>query len=496
MSEIRQLNTGVGNFTLEDTDARSQISLINSKVIELSNKISEMDIDLDSYAKTSEIPTKVSQLNNDSNYLSSIPEEYVTDIELEAKGYLTEHQDLSNYATKDDINDKMSLPKNEEGDVDFGEEGKVLTSNGDGTFSWKKSSGGATILLGDVAGAEAKSSGAMTISIKWTDPNDAIIEGNIFATWAGTLVIRKKDSVPTSKDDGVIVLDSKVKNQYSSEYYTETFEEEGTYYYRFFPYSTDGNYTEGSSVNAKATHKPPLVSFSTGTDDEITDIINAYYNGILSLDEIKEVWTVGDTRTTSLSAMSATDVSESHSAQSVELVIIDFNHDDLVNPINGISKALLTLNLKNCLNTMGYMNGSNTNSGGWNGCARRTWCNNVFRNALPSYLKNLNKQTKKLSGTGGGSSSGTQTTNDYAFLLAEIEIFGKTTYSVSGEGSQYAYYKTSSNRIKNVGSSSEDWWERSPYSGDSYIFCLVYSGGNADDSYASNARGLAPCFCI
>ena len=58
---------------------------------------------LDGYAKTSEIPTKVSELENDSNYLSSIPEEYVTDTELEAKGYLTEHQDLSAYATKDEI---------------------------------------------------------------------------------------------------------------------------------------------------------------------------------------------------------------------------------------------------------------------------------------------------------------------------------------------------------------------------------------------------------
>ena len=49
------------------------------------------------------VPSKVSQLENDSNYLSSIPEEYVTDTELNAKGYLTSHQDLSAYALKTDI---------------------------------------------------------------------------------------------------------------------------------------------------------------------------------------------------------------------------------------------------------------------------------------------------------------------------------------------------------------------------------------------------------
>ena len=58
---------------------------------------------LDGYAKTTEIPSKVSQLENDSNYLSSIPEEYVTETELNAKGYLTEHQDLSAYALKTEI---------------------------------------------------------------------------------------------------------------------------------------------------------------------------------------------------------------------------------------------------------------------------------------------------------------------------------------------------------------------------------------------------------
>ena len=55
------------------------------------------------------VPSKVSQLENDSNYLSSIPKEYVTDTELNAKGYLTEHQDLSAYALKTEIPTVPSL---------------------------------------------------------------------------------------------------------------------------------------------------------------------------------------------------------------------------------------------------------------------------------------------------------------------------------------------------------------------------------------------------
>ena len=39
--------------------------------------------------------------------LQSVPSEYVTETELEQKGYLTEHQSLDNYYTKDDIDGKI-----------------------------------------------------------------------------------------------------------------------------------------------------------------------------------------------------------------------------------------------------------------------------------------------------------------------------------------------------------------------------------------------------
>ena len=55
---------------------------------------------LSDYALKSEIPT---------NYLSSIPEEYVTETELSAKGYLTEHQDISELVNKSHNHDNKSV---------------------------------------------------------------------------------------------------------------------------------------------------------------------------------------------------------------------------------------------------------------------------------------------------------------------------------------------------------------------------------------------------
>lgn len=51
------------------------------------------------------IPSNLSELTNDAGFLTAIPEEYITDQELTQKGYLTEHQSLDGYAKTEDIPD-------------------------------------------------------------------------------------------------------------------------------------------------------------------------------------------------------------------------------------------------------------------------------------------------------------------------------------------------------------------------------------------------------
>lgn len=174
-----------------------------------------------------------------------------------------------------------------------------------------------------------------------------------------------------------------------------------------------------------------------------------------------------------------------------EVQIIGFNHDDKVSG----GKAAYSFQLVDCLNQTQQMNTGNTNTGGWNGSAMRGRMS-TYKSQLPAALRNVIKTVKKKSGTGGGSSSGTQQTNDDLFLLSEIEIFGTTTYSVAGEGTQYEWYKAGNSRIKKVNGSADYWWERSPRSGDTNSFCSVNGSGNASTNAAYGSYGVSFGFCV
>ena len=251
------------------------------------------------------------------------------------------------------------------------------------------------------------------------------------------------------------------------------------------------NYLGGSATcTVELESALEIVSWASGTDEQIAAMVAAADAGQIDL---SDYWSEGDTRTVSLSSMSATGVGESHAAQSVQFVLSDPGHFTLASgkPCNFV------VNMKDCLKETGYMNSSNTNSGGWNGCARRTWCNNVFRNAIPSGLRPAFKQFKTKAATGTGTASTTST--DWFALPSEMEVFGRVTYANSSAESgntQLNYYKTSSNRVKKVNGSADWWWERSPRSSVSARFCLVYGDGSAHFSHASGGYGLSPFGCI
>ena len=86
--------------------------------------------------------------------------------------------------------------------------------------------------------AKAKNQSA---ELTWTDPEDLSLINGIIIKWAYTRIVRKMGSVPKDENDGTIVLDSSIRNQYSTNPFVDTgLINDTLYYYAAFSCSEDG----------------------------------------------------------------------------------------------------------------------------------------------------------------------------------------------------------------------------------------------------------------
>ena len=229
--------------------------------------------------------------------------------------------------------------------------------------------------------------------------------------------------------------------------------------------------------------------FNSNTWAQITAVSNYIEANNLTAAQVATTfgWNIGDIKAVTMSGTN------------YNLRIIGFNHD---NKTSG-GKAGITLDMQHSYGTATsarrYMNSSETNNGGWNSSYMRQTVMPELKALLPSDLQNAIKPVNKLTSQGNNVST-ISTTSDGLFLLSEIEIFGATTYSFAGEGSQYAWYSsnnTNANRIKQQPSGTNYfWWERSPFSGNTTYFCGVNGGGGASGNGASNANGVSFGLCV
>ena len=220
------------------------------------------------------------------------------------------------------------------------------------------------------------------------------------------------------------------------------------------------------------TFAPPYDSvFANNTWEQI---IKACHNNA-----VPDTWNVADQKPMTINGVD------------YQIDIIGKNHDTYA----AGGKAPLTFQLHDCYADKKDMNSSNTNSGGWkNSAMRRTHLPAILA-LMPTEVQNGIREASKKASVGGASST-IETVSEKLFLLSEVEIFGSTTYSAAGEGTQYDYYKAGNSKVKNRNGSKAPWLDRSPFAHNSTSFCTVYITGRADITDARNARGVAFGFCF
>lgn len=339
--------------------------------------------------------------------------------------------------------------------------------------------------------------GAVTLSKVSVTLNTSTLLDTITASNAtGTLSVASSDtSVATASISGSTITINSVNNTTGSATITVSVAASG-----------DGNYTAATkTISVSAQFKPIVKPWATATDAELAEIIQAYYDGVLTRSDIEAVWSIGDERSVSLSAMQhmpQTTIYPDHVAQTIKMVIMNFGGKKLSS--DHATDVLAIIGQKNGLangttKEDGGLNSARTNYGGWDSCDRRTWCNETYRAAIPTDFRALFKQFDNKSNAGNKSTT-IITSSDYFALAARVEVDGTTTAIYVDEGTQFDYYKTAANRIKYIGENggAEDfWWTRTAYSVNTDNFHAVNKEGNAQYAYEARvASAIAPFGCI
>ena len=249
-----------------------------------------------------------------------------------------------------------------------------------------------------------------------------------------------------------------------------------------FKILTFGTWTLKAIVNGKALEVPFVIDaiavFNTSLTTNLEAASWVLISAVAEAGNAASFWSVGATKTIKLNGVSYT-------AQ-----IIGFNHDTKT----AGGKAGITFQLVNCLDTTYQMNSTNNNAGGWKRSEMRSSMSE-FLGQLDEDLQSVIKPVNKLTSVGSNTST-IEIVSDKLFLLSEVEIFGRNIRSFAGEGSQYDWYKAGNTRVKKVNGSARDWWERSPYSGNTDTFCVVNSNGQAIGNNATVNLGVSFAFCV
>lgn len=183
--------------------------------------------------------------------------------------------------------------------------------------------------------------------------------------------------------------------------------------------------------------------------------------------------------------------------ETLTFAILDFNHDDKA---DGSGKAPITMGMPQLMAKTQQMASSavNANAGGYTASLVYSYLSDLF-DKFPEELKSVIVEVNKK--TSAGEQSTTIDTNAMnLFPFSEIEIMGSASSSVAGEGTQYPYYSTTSNRIKKLANgtgNAQSYWTRSPWKKSNNGYVYIESSGIVSALMGNtNNLGISFGFCI
>lgn len=250
------------------------------------------------------------------------------------------------------------------------------------------------------------------------------------------------------------------------------------------------------------------VSFVDASWDEVAEVAAAIRDGILTVQTASSgykyvslqsyTWTVGDTKTLTISSTSYTirilDFQHWTNENNVGTVYADYGNTDAIN-----------MGMVEIYNT--YTHGITAWTGNWSGSLVYNYIKGTFFNLLPTEFSEHLLNVTVRSSQGRAASTSTVDTDGKCNLPTMQEVgLGSYTYcsSYSGyeKGYELNYYSVNNNnssRIKYYSGSTSIWWTRTPASyvnivSEARYWCGVSKAGAGYYDPVSDGYGVSPLF--
>ena len=339
-----------------------------------------------------------------------------------------------------------------------------------GIFNNTSSSGNKGYPTADVSNIILRSLSGLRAGIRWTDPENTMVDNAVLSEWYSTIIVRKDGSVPESIEDGVLVIESTTRNQYQEiEYIDQNGLEEGhVYYYRFFTKSIAGVIGDGSPT-VKMTAKK--VSTVLAENDWAT-IIEVAESGAAP-----QTWKIGDEISITLT-----------NGETMTMQIWAFDRYDKA---DGSGKAAITFGTKNLMKSVREVtipSWEDTPADNVQDIA--LWIDTI----LPAEIINSVKLVTVNSGDNGSNI----VTQNKVFIPALGELGLSHFTSSDEEFPAFSIFTDNNSRIKklaNGAGEAEDYFTRtmqySPYNGDRSIMAIRSTG---DWFYMDPSWSAGVCF--
>ena len=159
--------------------------------------------------------------------------------------------------TEVDVTNYLAINKLVAGD-------NITITNNSGTVTISASIESTGVAPKNVTGFVAIS-GDEQVTLKWSDPADTVVDSTTICAWAGTKIIRKIGSYPSSITDGIQIVATTTRDEYKTNGFVDTTVTNGvTYYYQAFPYSDLD--VVNSNVANRITVTPDIIYPSVATN--------------------------------------------------------------------------------------------------------------------------------------------------------------------------------------------------------------------------------------